>query len=156
MGLRLNGGKAQGENGLQGVAGRDREQRAAEGLCGGAVLRLAQAALNPAAAQPQVVGHQVHIAHGNGTVLGPDVGFFRIGKDQNGGLCPGQHGCGTLAAMRQGFQRFGILNHNKLPGPAAPAGGGEEPCGQNGLQSPLRNGGFGVPPDAPAGEKQIE
>lgn len=45
--------------------------------------------LNPAAAQPQVVGHQVHIAHGNGTVLGPDVGFLRIGKDQNGGLCPG-------------------------------------------------------------------
>ena len=89
VGLRLNGGKAQGREWPPRCSGPGRRQRAAEGLCGGTVLRLAQATLNQQLPNPRwwAIRCILLMAMAQSSVQTYRF-FLRIGKDQNGGFAP--------------------------------------------------------------------
>lgn len=59
----------------------------------------AQAALNPAAAQPQIGGRKLHEAHGQTAILNEHIGFFTVAQHGNGAGCAFEHaGSGRAAA----------------------------------------------------------
>ena len=91
-----------------------------------AVSGLPVSALDPAAADAQAAGHEMHACHDDGAVLCPYVCDGLIAQNDNGCRCAGEHvgcagaGCGHL------FQCLFIFHNDQFPGTAVAAGRGKK------------------------------
>ncbi len=84
---------------FQTVMGRDMQRALHIFLRASPIGGLTQPSLNPAAAKPQSVRHQMHIGHSNRAILHPYIGFLCIGKYNNCTIRVLQHLCRPYPAF---------------------------------------------------------
>ena len=114
----------------------------------GYLIRVPEPALDPAAADPQAGCHQMHVCHGNGTVLNPHVLLLFVANDNDSALCFLQHFHASRPASGEIIQGLSLAHHDKLPRAFCLSRRRQKACLKHFRKTFLRNLLTAVVPDA--------